>query len=64
MPTLTVVMGNYLIIDHFFMVDVPDTNMVMGVEWLYSLGRVMTDQRKPEMEFMGLDDKLVVLRGM
>jgi len=50
--------------DHFFVVDVPDTNMVMGVQWLYSLRRVTTEWRKPKMEFVGSDGKLVVLRGM
>lgn len=40
---LTITMGNYSMTDHFFVVDVPDTNVVMGVQWLYSLGRVTTD---------------------
>lgn len=30
-PSLTVVMGNYLMTDHFFVVDMPDTDMVIGV---------------------------------
>lgn len=38
--------------------------VVMGVQWLYSLGRVTTDYRKLEMESTGLDGNLVVLRGM
>lgn len=50
--------------DHFFVVDVPDTNMVMGVQWLYSLGRVTTDWKKLEMKFTGPNGKSVVLRGM
>lgn len=28
-PSLTVVMGNYSMINHFFVVDVPDTNVVV-----------------------------------
>jgi hypothetical protein len=24
--------------DDFFMVDVPDTNVVLGVQWIYSIG--------------------------
>jgi len=50
-PSLTIVMGNYSMTEHFFGVDVPDTNVVMGVQWLYSLGQVTTDWRKPGMEF-------------
>lgn len=52
---MTVTMGNYSVTDHLFVIDVPDTNVVMGVQWLYSLGRVTIDWRKLEMEFTGLD---------
>ena len=38
-----------------------DTNMVMGVQWLYSLGWITTNWRKLEMEFIESDGKLVVL---
>lgn len=42
-PNLTLTMGNYSVSDHFFVVDVPETNVVMGVQWLYSLGQVTTE---------------------
>jgi len=64
MPSLIVVMGNYSMTSHFFLVNVLNTNVVMGVQLLYSFGLVTTDWRKPKMEFMGPDGKLVVLRGM
>ena len=35
-----------------------------GISGLYSLRHVTTDRRKLEMEFIGIDGKLVVLRGM
>eukprot|EP00253_Pinus_taeda_P036261 PITA_36261 len=63
-PALTITMGNYSVTYHFFVVDVPDTNVVKGVQWLYSLGRLTTDWRKLEMEFTGSDGKLDLLRGM
>lgn len=63
-PGLTVRMGNYSLIDHFFLVDVPNTNVVLGGQWLYSMRRVTIDWQKLEMEFMGPDGKLVLLRGM
>ena len=50
--------------DHFFVLDVPDTNVVLGVQWLYTLGRVTTNWRKLEMEFVGPDGKTMKLRGM
>lgn len=63
-PNLIVTMGNYSMRDPFFVVDVSNTNVVMGVQWLYSLGHVTIDWRKLEMEFMGPNGKLLVLRGM
>jgi len=39
----TLKMGNYSLIDHFFVVDVPDTNVVLGIQWLYALGKVTID---------------------
>ena len=63
-PSLTVTMGNYSMTDHFFVVDVLDTNVMLGVQWLYSLGRVTTNWKQLVMEFVGPNGKLVVLRGM
>jgi len=63
-PALIVTIQNYSMIDHFFVVDVSDTNMVMGIQWLYSLGWVTIDSRELEMELKVLDGKLLVLLGM
>ena len=63
-PNLKITMGNYTLTDDFFAVDVSDTNVVLGVQWLYSIGKYTTDQRTMEMEFTGPDDEKVVLRAM
>jgi hypothetical protein len=63
-PKLTITMGNYSMIDNLFVVDIPDTNVVLGVQCLYSIGRYTTDQRTMEMEFTGLDGKKLVLQAM
>ena len=47
-------MGTYTVTDHFFMVNIPDTNVVLGVQWLITLGKVTTDWEALEMEW---DDK-------
>lgn len=57
-------MGNYMVTGDFFVVNVPDTNVVLGVQWLYSIGCHTTNYRAMEMELIGLDGKKVVLRGM
>ena len=30
-PELSMTMGTYTLTDHFFVVDIPDTNMILGV---------------------------------
>ena len=37
-PKLQVTIGNYTLVDSFYVVDVADTNVVLGVQWLYSIG--------------------------
>jgi hypothetical protein len=60
-PKLTKTMGKYSMTDDFFMVDIPDTNVVLGVQWIYSIGRYIIDHRTMEMELTGPDGKKVVL---
>ena len=50
-PELSVMMGTYTLTDHFFMVDIPDTNMILGVQWLITLGKVTIDWKTLEMEW-------------
>jgi hypothetical protein len=61
---MTLNLGNYMLTDDFYVVKIPDTNAVLGVQWLYSLGRYSTNYQTMEMEFQGQDDKRVVLQGM
>ena len=61
---LTITMGNYSMTDNFFMVDIPDTNVVLGIQWIYSIGRYTMDQRTMEMDFTSSDGKKVILRAM
>ena len=38
-PTLTIVLGTYTMIDHFFLIDTLDTNMTLGVHGLITLDK-------------------------
>ena len=38
-PWLTMTMGNYNMTDDFYVVELADTNVVMGVQWLNTLGK-------------------------
>jgi hypothetical protein len=63
-PKLTITMGNYSMTDDFFVVDILETNVVLEIHWLYSIGRYTTDHRTMEMEFTDSDGNKVVLRSM
>lgn len=63
-PRMTLNLGNITITDDFFVVKVPDTNVVLGVQWLHSIGKYSTNYQTMEMEFQRQDGKRVVLRGM
>ena len=43
-------MGTYTLTDHFLVVNIPDTNVILGVQWLVMLGKVTTDWETLEME--------------
>ena len=63
-PQLTVKLGNYTIIETFYVVGVPNMKVVLGVQWMYSLGKYSTNYQTMEMEFTGAEGQKVVLRGM
>ena len=51
-PSLLVTMGTYTLVDHFFVVDILDTNEILGVQWLITLGKVTTDWEALQMEWV------------
>ena len=40
------------LVDNFFVVDIPDTNAILGVQWLIKLGKVTTDWEALQMEWV------------
>ena len=42
-PSLSITMVTYTLVVHFFVVDIPNTNVILGVQWLITLGKVTTD---------------------
>ena len=64
-PSLSVTMGSYTLLDHFFVVDIPDTNIILGVQWLITLGKVTTDWKALKMEWVDLKSgKPQIIQGM
>eukprot|EP00253_Pinus_taeda_P003924 PITA_03924 len=48
---LSMTMGTYTLTDHFFVVNISNTNIVLGVQWLITLWKVTTDWKALEMEW-------------
>jgi hypothetical protein len=57
-------LGNYSVTDVFCIVYLFDTDIVLGVHWLYSLGKITMNYQTLEMVFRDVEGKKVVLRGM
>ena len=63
-PNLQVNLGDYTMKDNFYVVNVADTNMVLGVQWLYSIGEHSMNYKIPQISFKDVEGKPVVLKGM
>ena len=50
--------------DDFYIVDLADINVVLGVQWLSTLGPITTDCRTLERGFNTYDGTRAVLQGM
>jgi hypothetical protein len=50
-PDLKVKQGNYTLSDTFYLVDLSDTDAVLGVQWLYSLGEISFNYQTLTMSF-------------
>jgi hypothetical protein len=62
-PNLEINLGNYTVRDTFYVVDLSNTDVVLGVQWM-TLGKSTTNYQTLEMGFRDQDGKKVVLRGM
>ena len=62
-PKLQFTIGNYTFVDSFYVVDVADTDVVLGVQWLYSIGKDSVNYQIPEMKFQDSIGVLRVVRG-
>jgi hypothetical protein len=61
---LEVKLGKYTTIDTFYVVDLSNTNVVLGIQWLITLGNIYTNYQTLEMGLKDSEGKKIVLRGM
>jgi hypothetical protein len=57
-------LGKYTLTDDFYVVDLEETNVVLGVQWLYSLRDFKMNYQKMRMEFIDTRGQHVILRGI
>jgi hypothetical protein len=63
-PNLEMKLGNYTVRDTFYVVDLSDIDVVLGVQWMITLGKITTNYQTLEIGFRDQDGKKVFLRGM
>ena len=63
-PNLQIHLGDYIVKEIFYVLNVADTNMVLGVQWLYSIGEHSMNYKIPQISFKDAKGKPVVLKGM
>ena len=63
-PKFKITLGNNTITDNFYVVNVSDTNLVLGGQCLYSLGEHTVNYQVPEIRFKNSEGKPISLRGM
>ncbi|KAH9292247.1 hypothetical protein KI387_042564, partial [Taxus chinensis] len=62
-PQLSITMGNYTVTDDFHIVGMGVTHIVLGVQWLHSLGEFRTNFQTMELKFKS-EGRNVILRGL
>jgi len=50
-PQLFIELGNYTLTDDFYLVELLDTNIILGFQWLVSLRKHYVDYQTMELEF-------------
>ena len=63
-PQMSLTLGKYTLVQDFYVVDIPDTNIKLGVQWLITLGPITTNYNTMEMSFNNEDGKRITLKGM
>jgi hypothetical protein len=63
-PGMKLTLGRHELIQDVYVMDLPDTNIILGVQWLNTLGPITTNYKTMEMSFTEEGGRKVVLRGM
>jgi len=61
---MSLTLSRYTLTQDFYIVDIPNTNIIMGVQWISTLGPFTTNYTTMDMYFNTKDRKRVTLKGM
>lgn len=62
-PRLKICMRNYTLTDDFFAIDLVDTEIILGIQWMETLDQYTQSFERMDFSFE-TDGKKVLLRGM
>jgi hypothetical protein len=63
-PQMRLTLGRYTLVQYFYVIGIPDTNIILGVQWIITLGPITTNYNTMEMSFNNEDGKRITLKGM
>jgi hypothetical protein len=63
-PGMKLTLVRHDLVQDVYVMDLLDTNIILGVQWLITLGPITTNYKTMEMSFVGEGGRKVVLRGM
>jgi hypothetical protein len=63
-PGMKLTLGWHELVQDVYVMDLPDTNIILGVQWLSILGPITTNYKTMEMSFVEKGGRKVVLGGM
>jgi hypothetical protein len=63
-PGMKLTLGRHELVQDVYVMDLPDTNIILGVQWPSTLGPITTNYKTMEMSFVEEGGQKVVLRGM
>lgn len=62
-PQLSITMANHTVTEDFFIVDLDDMEVILGIQWMETLDEYTQSFKRMDFTFV-VDGKKVVLRGM
>jgi hypothetical protein len=63
-PGMNITLGRHDLVQDVYVMDLPDTNIILRVQWPSTLGLITTNYKTMEMSFIEESGRKVVLRGM